>query len=231
MGERLAYLPSAGFCLLAALLWLRLENYQRRLAWAVLAVVVVALAARTVVRNQDWRDNFSLFSAGVRAVPGSAKMHFALGGEYMNRGELQVALPELQTALRIYPDYPEAMEFSGIVESQLGHDQEARRFFEKGLSMTPRDNPGYDFRTVNLAAQLMKLGDNDAALKLLNEEIANSPGYSRAWSNRAVIRYRRGEFASASDDAQSALRLDADNAQAQNLLNLLRAPAPFAPQP
>jgi Tfp pilus assembly protein PilF len=149
----------------------------------------------------------------------------------MNRGELQVALPELQTALRIYPDYPEAMEFSGIVESQLGHDQEARRFFEKGLSMTPRDNPGYDFRTVNLAAQLMKLGDNDAALKLLNEEIANSPGYSRAWSNRAVIRYRRGEFASASDDAQSALRLDADNAQAQNLLNLLRAPAPFAPQP
>ena len=35
-------------------------------------------------------------------------MHFALGGEYMNRGELQVALPELQTALRIYPDYPEA---------------------------------------------------------------------------------------------------------------------------
>ena len=231
MGERLAYLPSAGFCLLAALLWLRLENYQRRLAWAVLAVVVVALAARTVVRNQDWRDNFSLFSAGVRAVPGSAKMHFALGGEYMNRGELQVALPELQTALRIYPDYPEAMEFSGIVESQLGHDQEARRFFEKGLSMTPRDNPGYDFRAVNLAAQLMKLGDNDAALKLLNDEIANSPGYSRAWSNRAVIRYRRGEFTSASDDAQSALRLDADNAQAQNLLNLLRAPAPFAPQP
>jgi Tfp pilus assembly protein PilF len=137
----------------------------------------------------------------------------------------------LQTALRIYPDYPEAMEFSGIVESQLGHDQEARRFFEKGLSMTPRDNPGYDFRAVNLAAQLMKLGDNDAALKLLNDEIANSPGYSRAWSNRAVIRYRRGEFTSASDDAQSALRLDADNAQAQNLLNLLRAPAPFAPQP
>ena len=97
--------------------------------------------------------------------------------------------------------------------------------------MTPRDNPGYDFRAVNLAAQLMKLGDNDAALKLLNEEIANSPGYSRAWSNRAVIRYGRGEFTSAREDAQSALRLDANNAQAQNLLNLLRAPAPFAPQP
>jgi Tfp pilus assembly protein PilF len=143
--------------------------------------------------------------------------------------ELQAALPELQTALRIYPNYPEAMEFSGIVESQLGNDQDARRLFEKGLSMTPRDNPGYDFRAMNLAAQLMKLGENDAALKLLNEVIANSPGYSRAWSNRAVIRYRRGELTSARDDAQNALHLDPENGQAQDLLNLLRAPAPFAP--
>jgi tetratricopeptide (TPR) repeat protein len=229
MGERLAYLPSAGFCLLAALLWLRLENYQRRLAWAVLAVVVVALAARTVARNQDWHDNFSLFSAGARAVPGSAKMHFALGGEYMNHGELQAALPELQTALRIYPDYPEAMEFSGLVESQLGHDREALHYFKKGLLMTPRDNPGYDFRAVNLAAQLMKLGYNDDALEILNEDIANSPGYSRALSNRAVIRYRRGELTSARDDAQNALHLDPENGQAQNLLNMLSAPAPFAP--
>src|SRR5208283_1933596 len=215
MGERLAYLPSAGFCLLAALLWVRLEKHQRKLAWAVLAIVVAALATRTVVRNQDWRDNFSLFSAGEQAVPRSAKMHFALGGEYMNRGQWAAALAELQTGLRIYPDYPEAMEFSGIVESQLGHDQEALNFFEKGLSMTPRDNPDYDFRAVNLAAQLLKLGKSDDALKVLNEDIANSPGYSRAWSNRAVIHFQRGELASAREDAQTALRLDPANTQAQ----------------
>ena len=230
MGERLAYLPSAGFCLLAALLWLRLENYQRRLAWAVLAIVVAALAARTVVRNQDWRDNFTLFSAGARAVPGSAKIHFALGGEYLDRGQLNAARAELQTALRIFPDYPEAMETSGIVESKLGHDQEARRFFEKALSMTPRDNPDYASRAVNLAAQLIKLGENDSAMKLLDDAIANSPGYPLAWSNRAVVRYHRGEITLAREDAQNALRLDPTNTQAQNLLNLLSAPAPFAPQ-
>ncbi|MFI5095043.1 MAG: tetratricopeptide repeat protein [Candidatus Acidiferrales bacterium] len=230
MGERLAYLPSAGFCLLAALLWMRLEKDQRRLAWAVLAIVVAALATRTMIRNGDWQDNFSLFSAGVRAVPGSAKMHYALGGEYLKRGQLDAAFAELQTALRIYPDYPEAMENSGIVESRLGHDQEARRFFEKAVSMTRRENVDYDSRVVNLAAQLMKLGKNDDALKLLNEEIANSPAYSPAWSFRAVLRYRRGETAAAGEDAQNALRLDPANLQAQNLLNLLRAPAPFAPQ-
>jgi len=81
MGERLAYLPSAGFCLLAALLWTRLEQRRQKLAWAVLAILVTTLAARTMVRNRDWRDNLRLFSAGVRAEPESAKVHFALGGE------------------------------------------------------------------------------------------------------------------------------------------------------
>jgi len=230
MAERLAYLPSAGFCLLVALLWIRLENHHRRLAWAAFAILVAALAARTVVRNRDWRDNFSLFSAAVRAVPGSAKMHANLGGEYFYRGQLDAARMELQTALRIYPNYPEAMEYNGLVESRLGHDQESRRLLEAALSMTGKGNINYDFAAVNLATQLMKLGQNEDALKLLNEEIAASPGYSRAWSNRGVIRYGRGELASAREDAQNALRLDPNNVQAQNLLNLLNAAAPLAPQ-
>src|SRR5208337_2957594 len=149
MGERLAYLPSAGFCLLAALLWMQLEKRQTRLAWPVLAIIVAALAMRTVVRNRDWRDNSSLFSAAVQAVPGSAKMHDALVGEYLLRGQSQGVLAETQTALSIYPDFPEALKSSGIVE--------------------------YDFRVVNLAEQLMKLGENDDALIFLNEAIADSP--------------------------------------------------------
>ena len=229
MAERLAYLPSAGFCLLVALIWMWLENHGRRLAWTVFAIVMAALAMRTVVRNQDWRDNFTLFSAAVREAPGSAKMHANLGAEYMYRDQLEAARKEFQTALRIYPDFPDAMEFYGLVESRTGHDQEARGLLETALSMTRKDNINYDFMAVNLAAQLMKLGQNDDALRLLNEDIATSPGYARAWSNRAVIRYARGDVASALNDAQVALRLDPTNTQAQNLLLLLKASPPSAP--
>ncbi len=230
MGERLAYLPSAGFCLLVGLLWIRLENRQRKLAWAVLAIVVAALATRTVVRNRDWRDNFSLFSTDVRAVPGSAKIHYCLGSEYLDRGQLDAARAELQTALRIFPDSPEAMELSGIIEAQLGHDQEALRFFEKALTMTRPDSSEFDWWAVNLAAQLTKLGENDNALKILDQVIAISPGYPLAWLNRAVVRYHRGEMTLAREDAQQALRLDPASTQAQKLLTLLSAPAPVAPQ-
>jgi Tfp pilus assembly protein PilF len=230
MGERLAYLPSAGFCLLVVLIWNRLEDHKRRLAWAVFAIFVAALALRTVVRNRDWRDNLTLFSAAVRAVPASAKMRAELGGEYVKRGQLDAARMEFQTALRIDPDFPEAMESFGLVESRTGHDQEARRLLETALSLTGKDNIDYDFRAVNLAAQLMKLGENDDALKLLNQEIATSPGCARAWSNRAAIRYGRGEVASAFADAQVAAHLDPANSQAQNLLILLKEPAFFAPR-
>ncbi len=161
MGERLAYLPSAGFCLLVVLIWSRLEDHKRRLAWAVFAIFVAALALRTVVRNRDWRDNFTLFSAAIRAVPGSAKMHAELGGEYVKRRQLDAARMEFQTALRIDPGFPEALESYGLAESRTGHDQEARRLLETALSLTGKDNIDYDFRAVNLAAQLMKLGQND----------------------------------------------------------------------
>jgi Flp pilus assembly protein TadD len=74
---------------------------------------------------------------------------------------------------------------------------------------------------VNLAGVLMKLHENDKALKILDEIITKSPNYSRAWSNRAVIQFGRGEMEQARSDGETALRLDPGNAQAANLLNMV----------
>src|ERR1700704_4464946 len=239
MAERLAYLPSAGFCLLVALssTWLRdwappgfrlNKDWQRTFAFAVLAALVGALAVRTVVRNQDWINNLALYSAGVRAAPGSAKMHANLGSQYMDYGQAGLARAEVQAALRIYPDYPDALASYGLLESWMGNNEAAGRMMESALNMSRRDNPNYDFMIVNMAALLVQTGKMDGALELLNREIAESPKYARAWSNRAVIRYKRGETASAAADVDVALRLDPSNTQAQNLLRLLGASAPSA---
>jgi protein O-mannosyl-transferase len=226
MAERLAYLPSTGFCLLIALVWMRLEERNRKVAWAVLAVVVSVLATRTVVRNKDWRDNFTLFSSDVHAVPGSAKIHSNLALEYYDRDRLEAASAELQIALRIYPDMPDAIAYSALIESQKGNDVEARRLLEKALVLTVKASPNYDFIAVNLGAVEIKLGADEDALPLLDKEIARIPASDRAWSNRAVIRYRRGEIASARSDAEMAWRLNPGNTQAQNLLALLNSSVP-----
>jgi protein O-mannosyl-transferase len=224
MGERLAYLPSAGFCLFVALVWIQLEQRRARLAWALLITVLVALATRTVVRNEDWRNDWTLFSAAERAVPESAKVRANLGGLYLQRGQLDQAEAELNTALRIFPDFPEALELKALVEARKNQDQDALKLFIKALSMVHSDYLHHDVMAVNLAAQLIKLGRNEDALNILDETIEEAPQISRAWSNRAVIRYRQGEVAPARSDAETALRLDPSNNQAQALLNDLNAP-------
>jgi tetratricopeptide (TPR) repeat protein len=221
MGERLAYLPSAGFCLLLAAVWIALERRRREFAWALLVLLALALGTRTWVRNRDWHDNLTLFSAAVRAVPGSTKMHGNLGGAYMYTGRLEDARKELELALRIYPDIPENLAFYGLVESRLGNDDEALKQMRKAVAIATRSSLNYDFMVVNLATQLMKMGKDDEAMHVLDEEVAASPDYARAWSNRAVIWYRHGEMTPARTDAQAALRLDPANAQARELLSAL----------
>ena len=101
---------------------------------------------------------------------------------------------------------------------------------ERALNMGNRDNPNYDFMAVNFAAVLMQTGHQDAALDLLNREISESPRYARAWANRAVIHYQQKETAPARADAETALRLDPENKQANNLMNLLNGSAETASQ-
>jgi protein O-mannosyl-transferase len=226
MGERLAYLPSAGFCLLVALFWISAKKYQPLLAWSVLVVLLAALGARTIIRNRDWRSNFSLYSAAYNVVPDSARVHANLGGFYMDSGQLDRARSELQTALHIYPPFPDALEFSGLVESRSGRDETALPFLQQALSYTRQDSPSYVPRAVNLAAMLVKLGKDEEALQVLNEVISRAPDNSRAWSNRAVVRYHRKDLVGARSDAQNALQTDPLNAQAGSLMATLNATHP-----
>ena len=221
MGERLAYLPSAGFCLLIGLGWSWLQERQRLVALATLTAIVAVLAVRTVARNQDWRDNLSLFRASVHAVPGSAKMHSGLGAEYLMQGRIDLAGPELQAALQIDANYPDAIESYGLLQSTIGNYQGAAALMERALNMSNRENPNYDFMAVNFAGVLMQIGYMDQARDLLNREVTESPRYARAWANRAVLHYRQGDAAPARSDAETALRLDPNNAQASNLMKRL----------
>jgi protein O-mannosyl-transferase len=228
MGERLAYLPSAGFCLLVSLILTRSGILRSGAGWTLVGVLLAALAARTIVRNRDWKNNFTLFYSGVQAVPGSARAHRNLADEYVKRGQLDDAVKEFQSALRIYPTYPEALENYGLAEARMGNDLEAKKLLENAVSLS-QDSSEQTVMEVNLALHLGKLGQYDDALKLLDEVTLRSPGYPFAWTSRAFIRYRRGEMALARSDTESALRLDPSDSRAQELLKILNTPAGAKP--
>ena len=227
MGERLAYLPSAGFCLLVALGWNWLRDRRKVLALAAMAIMIAALGIRTVVRNRDWRNNLTLFRAAVQAVPGSEKMRANLGRAYLDHGQNELARKELDVALQIVPEDPGALASYGVLEFRAGNYQAAGKMMEHAFYICRRGDQNYEYIAVNLAAVYMQTDHIDAALQLLNGLIAESPRYSRAWANRAVIHYKRGEIEAAQSDAETALRLDSSNQQARNVMRLLNAPPSF----
>jgi tetratricopeptide (TPR) repeat protein len=82
MAERLLYLPSVAA--IGFLVWTGLAVYRRFLSrWAaarigtaiVLGAILLALCARTLIRNADWLDDRSLWASAAKASPNSYKVH------------------------------------------------------------------------------------------------------------------------------------------------------------
>jgi tetratricopeptide (TPR) repeat protein len=84
MAERFMYLPSVGFCAVAALalMWAGARvaavappNARTVAQWSCIAVAVAALGVRTHTRNRDWHDQVSLMKSAVEASPRSYKAY------------------------------------------------------------------------------------------------------------------------------------------------------------
>jgi hypothetical protein len=71
MAERFLYLPAIAVAAGVAVLAWRVARFAPVIA----AVVVVALSARTIVRNGDWQSDLTLGASAVRASPESYKAH------------------------------------------------------------------------------------------------------------------------------------------------------------
>jgi len=69
-----------------------------------------------------------------------AKLHTELGAGYYERGQMSVALEELNAAIKIDPNYAPAYNIFGLVYSYLGEDRKAEQNFTQALQLSPHDS-------------------------------------------------------------------------------------------
>jgi protein O-mannosyl-transferase len=131
-GERLLYLPSVGWCLGIGASFHAWTLDRRRKSLVAIAVLA-AFAGRTWVRNWDWHDEFSLFTAGARIAPNSARAQSNAAAVYGQRGDLDAAVFHYKQALAIYPDYAEAAAGAAHAYTLMNRPDEARRFREQAM--------------------------------------------------------------------------------------------------
>jgi len=149
MAERLIFMPSVGFCLLVVLglsgLFEKLS--ESRLSKNILFTVVglsLIYGAGTVIRNQAWKDNFTLFTTDIKTSKNSAKLRNAVAGELLNRygstpagqrdeASLPVAVAHLNEAIKIHPNYKNAYLLLGNAHNYLKQYEASIQYYNKAL--------------------------------------------------------------------------------------------------
>ncbi len=112
MAERFLYLPAIAFAagVVAAVGAAEKRVRRRRLAPALLGLLVVACAARTWLRNLDWQDDLTLATAAVQTSPASYKSHLMLANALFEadpgRTNIDRVLTEAEKSLAILQPLP-----------------------------------------------------------------------------------------------------------------------------
>lgn len=141
MGERLAYAPSLGLALLAAILLTRWRHWK-----TALVVVALLFGARTAVRNLDWLNAQRFYLKLAETSPDSAKAQYSLGTLRASRGDDSGAIAAYDRAIEIFPAYSEAFHNRGNALVRLGRRAEAMESYRQCL----RFDPGHSGAAYNL---------------------------------------------------------------------------------
>lgn len=107
--ERLLYVPSLSICLLLALIfetiWNRFRSLEMRLVTlAAFAILCSAYATKTINRNPVWKNDKTLFTETIKAVPRNVKAYNNLATAVAGEKRFDEALTYLDKALQIQPD-------------------------------------------------------------------------------------------------------------------------------
>jgi hypothetical protein len=103
MAERFLYLPAIAFAVGVATLLTRVPRF----APAIAAVIVIALSARTIARNSDWRSDLTLGQSAVQSAPESYKSHKLLANAlFESHAVIDLVLAEAEKMIAILAPLP-----------------------------------------------------------------------------------------------------------------------------
>lgn len=226
--ERYLYIPSLGFCLLAA--WLagkglsRLALPRRRWAGAaVLAVVSALYGFQTLRRNADWANDFIFYNRAAEASPNSSSMHNSLSHILRaEKGDLEGAerhaLLALEMAKDAYPPDPRlaASAYLNLSNIYIQRQQYAKalELAEKGLAV---EGSQPNLRVAHGVA-LMQLDRLDEARKVFQEVNQLLPNDELVLHYLGVIALRNRQFEQAILYFRKALKVLPSYADAHNNL-------------
>jgi Tfp pilus assembly protein PilF len=168
-------------------------------------------------RQEDREDKFDrailTFSAALKLNPTgqvAAEIHGERGGAYADKGDLDKAMADAETAVRLAPQYFRGYQVRGRVCRLRKQFDRALQEFNLALKLAPRFAQLYNNRG-NLFGDKRELR---RAIQDYNEAIRLAPGVMDGYVNRGGAYVVIGEFDHAIADLDRAIRIDPRHASA-----------------
>jgi tetratricopeptide (TPR) repeat protein len=238
MAERFIFIPSLGFCLAVAYLLLKATKTERvkskfssigqyfsmnKAVFIIVFIIIGLYSFKTFERSKDWKSNVELFGHDVTVSDSSARLHYNWGtclmanlytketnptikNEYVNK-----AIIEFNTALRIFPIYPDAYKsLAGALEDVKDYENELKNY--EILMQIDRRQDSIIFDNLGILYSRFKKWDK--ALSYLDSATIYYPNYAQAYKNKAFVYLNLQKSQEAINESEKAIKINPNFAKA-----------------
>ena len=144
---------------------------------------VIFLLARVSMSQNYFEDAIPLLESGVKIAPKRADLHAALGESYFMSGKAERAIDEFKALIELDPS-ARSYVFMGLSYRHLGRFDEARKYFQEGLKLDPK-NASCLF---NMGYIEGRQGNQAAAEKFFQAALRSNPDFPEALLELANLR-------------------------------------------
>lgn len=191
----------------------RFRNYSKFFLLCLL-LLIFALSIRTMVRNTQWKDAFTLYSTD-HLVSQSALLTNNLGNEYFERNDINTADLYFKKALRLNPHLWIALNNLGIVQEKRGNLSKAYSYYKRALIEEDR-LPTHE----NIARILVFQKKDTEAVVFTKKALIKYPLSAKLWLTLSLIYYELGRYDEALLPAQKSYSILPD-LKTQNVINAI----------
>ncbi len=173
-------------------------------------VAMVLCLAMTRQQLGYWQDSEALFRHTVAVTKGNYGAYNNLGSALSKKGQIEEATRQFQEALRIKPDYPQALINLGAALGQKGEMDQAIQYLREAIRLNPSYRDGHYL----LGLALVQNGQIDEAIRQFQEALHVYPDHVGAHYDLGLALGRKGEMDQAIQHLREAVRLNPDHAGA-----------------
>jgi len=215
LADRYTYIPLIGIFISVS--WGAAEiaedwPYKRVILGIGGGLVVGACAVLTFIETGYWRDTATLFARALTVTPNNAIAEYSYARALILAGDNVGALPHLQEAIRINPDYGEALSNLGLIYVLRDQTDEGIALYRRGLKVLPSNLPLH----YNLAHALATQNKFEEAISEYKAALQLDPSFAEARRGLAQTLRQQGKSQEALEHYRILLQQDPSDTSIQS---------------